>query len=131
MNLLPATIVSVEEADANGSATARFAVLGETISAAVDRGRRDTCARKQSDVWASVRAASNSSIPARRTRLHASVDITEPMGAETLAHLVEQGADLRCVVPSNVHTRRWRDGSPCDARSVSFMCSTTPANIVG
>jgi ABC-type sugar transport system ATPase subunit len=34
--------------------------------------------------------------------LHASVDITEPMGAETLAHLVEQGADLRCVVQSNV-----------------------------
>ena len=28
--------------------------------------------------------------------------MTEPMGAETLAHLVEQGADLRCVVPSNV-----------------------------
>ena len=33
--------------------------------------------------------------------LHASVDIVEPMGAETLAHLVEQGVDLRCVVQSN------------------------------
>ena len=45
--------------------------------------------------------------PGTTDALHATVDLTEPMGAETLAHLIEQGADMRCVVPEQ---RRARDG---------------------
>jgi multiple sugar transport system ATP-binding protein len=100
MNLLPATIVSVEEADTNGSATVRLAVLGETISAAVDPAVAKLA--PGSKVTVGIRPRSFEFVdPGSADALHASVDITEPMGAETLAHLTEGGADLRCVVPSN------------------------------
>src|SRR6202011_728871 len=101
MNLLPATLVEVGPQDSKGSVGARFAVLGETISADVNRGVADLA--KGSRVTLGIRPRSFEFVDAGVTdALHASVDITEPMGAETLAHLVEQGADLRCVVPSNV-----------------------------
>lgn len=100
MNLLPATIVSVEEADTNGSATVGLAVLGETISAAVDPAVATLA--PGSKVTVGIRPRSFEFVdPGSADALHASVDITEPMGAETLAHLTEGGADLRCVVPSN------------------------------
>jgi ABC-type sugar transport system ATPase subunit len=101
MNLLQATLADVGPNGANGSVTARFAVLGETISAVVDRGVAELASGSR--VTLGIRPRSFEFVDARTTdALHASVDITEPMGAETLAHLVEQGADLRCVVPSNV-----------------------------
>jgi len=101
MNLLQARLADVGPNGANGSITARFAVLGETISAVVDRGVAKL--ESGSRVTLGIRPRSFEFVDARTTdALHASVDITEPMGAETLAHLVEQGADLRCVVPSNV-----------------------------
>jgi multiple sugar transport system ATP-binding protein len=101
MNLLQATLADVGPRGSNGSVSARFAVLGETISAEVNRGVADLA--KGSRVTLGIRPRSFEFVDAGVTdALHASVDITEPMGAETLAHLVEQGADLRCVVQSNV-----------------------------
>lgn len=90
----------MEEADTNGSATVGLAVLGETISAAVDPAVAKLA--PGSKVTVGIRPRSFEFVdPGSADALHASVDITEPMGAETLAHLTEGGADLRCVVPSN------------------------------
>src|SRR5271168_2182839 len=101
MNLLQARLADVGPNGANGSITARFAVLGETISAVVDRGVAKL--ESGSRVTLGIRPRSFEFVdPGTTDALHASVDITEPMGAETLAHLIEQGADLRCVVQSNV-----------------------------
>jgi multiple sugar transport system ATP-binding protein len=101
MNLLAATLVNFGEKEPNGAVTARFAVLGETISAAVDRAA--AMLAPGSKVTLGIRPRSFEFVdPGSADALQASVDMTEPMGAETLAHLVEQGVDLRCVVPSNV-----------------------------
>jgi multiple sugar transport system ATP-binding protein len=101
MNLLSATLVGVGEKNADGAAPARFAVLGETISAAVDPTVGTLAAG--SKVTLGIRPRSFEFVdPGAPDALHANVDITEPMGAETLAHLVERGVDLRCVVQSNV-----------------------------
>jgi ABC-type sugar transport system ATPase subunit len=101
MNLLQATLADVGPSGSNGSVGARFAVLGETISAVVNRGVANIA--RGSRVTLGIRPRSFEFVDAGAAdALHASVDITEPMGAETLAHLVEQGADLRCVVPSNM-----------------------------
>jgi multiple sugar transport system ATP-binding protein len=100
MNLLPAMILSVGETNADGSVTVRLAVLGETISAAVDQAVAKLTPRSQ--VTVGIRPRSFEFVdPGSADALHATVDITEPMGAETLAHLIEDGADLRCVVPSS------------------------------
>jgi ABC-type sugar transport system ATPase subunit len=101
MNLLAATLADVRPKDSNGTANARFAVLGETISAVVNGSVADIA--KGSKVTLGIRPRSFEFVAGDAIdALHASVDIIEPMGAETLAHLVEQGADLRCVVQSNV-----------------------------
>ena len=101
MNLLEAVLAGVGAPDANGMATANFALLGETISASVDAGvARLPLGGK---VTLGIRPRSFEFV-AQETRdaLHASVDLVEPMGAEILVHLIEQGADLRCVVQNNV-----------------------------
>jgi multiple sugar transport system ATP-binding protein len=101
MNLLPATLADVGQRNSDAAVTARFAVLGETISAVVARGVANLA--KGSKVTLGIRPRSFEFVePSVTDALHASVDITEPMGAETLAHLIEQGADLRCVVQTNV-----------------------------
>jgi multiple sugar transport system ATP-binding protein len=101
MNLIPATIAEIGSKEPDTSVNAKFAVLGETISAVVNGEVANL--GKGSKVTLGIRPRSFEFVdPGTTDALHASVDITEPMGAETLAHLLEQGADLRCVVPSNV-----------------------------
>jgi multiple sugar transport system ATP-binding protein len=101
MNLLEATFVQAGPKDSSGFVTARFALLGETISASVNSGVADLA--PGSKVTLGIRPRSFEFVDrGTADTLHADVDITEPMGAETLAHLVEQGADLRCVVQSNI-----------------------------
>jgi ABC-type sugar transport system ATPase subunit len=113
MNLLVATLADVGPKDQNGTVNARFAVLGETISAVVNGAVADIA--KGSKVTLGIRPRSFEFVAGDATdALHASVDITEPMGAETLAHLVEQGADLRCVVQSN--------GAPTAGERVAVRC---------
>jgi multiple sugar transport system ATP-binding protein len=100
MNLLPAKLVDVGEKDGIGGIATRFSLLGETISAVVDHAVAKLA--PGSSVTLGIRPRSFEFVdPGSPDALHASVDITEPMGAETLAHLVEAGVDLRCVVPSN------------------------------
>jgi multiple sugar transport system ATP-binding protein len=113
MNLLAATLAEVGPRDPNGTVNARFAVLGETISAVVNGSVGDIA--KGSKVTLGIRPRSFEFVAKDATdALHASVDITEPMGAETLAHLVEQGADLRCVVQSK--------GAPAAGERVAVRC---------
>jgi multiple sugar transport system ATP-binding protein len=101
MNLLSATLADMEPVASNGSVNARFRVLGETISALVDGGVARLA--KGSGVTLGIRPRSFEFVnPGTTDALHATVDLTEPMGAETLAHLIEQGVDMRCVVQSNV-----------------------------
>jgi multiple sugar transport system ATP-binding protein len=101
MNLLAATLTEVGQKDSPGSVTARFALLGEIISASVSGEVANL--EPGSKVALGIRPRSFEFVDIGSTdALHASVDITEPMGAETLAHLTEQGSDLRCVVQSNV-----------------------------
>ena len=100
MNLIPATIVEIGSWEPDGSVNAKFAALEETISATVKGGVADLGAGGK--VTLGIRPRSFEFVDNGTTdALHASVDIVEPMGAETLAHLVEQGVDLRCVVQSN------------------------------
>ncbi len=101
MNLLDAVLSSVGAPDANGLASARFRLLGETISASVNRGVAKL--PPGGKVTLGIRPRSFEFVaPETSDALHASVDLIEPMGAEILAHLIEKGADLRCVVQNNV-----------------------------
>jgi multiple sugar transport system ATP-binding protein len=101
MNLLAATLIEFGQKDSARSVTARFALLGEVISASVSSEVANL--EPGSKVTLGIRPRSFEFVDiGTADALHASVDITEPMGAETLAHLVEGGVDLRCVVPSNV-----------------------------
>ena len=106
MNLIDATLVEATLGP-DGVAVALFRLLGETISGhvepAVVRLARD------SKVTLGVRPRSFEFVPlGTKDALHAVVDLIEPMGAEVLLHLMEQGADLRCVVP---HTTRVEVGA--------------------
>ena len=101
MNLLDATLVEAA-LSAEGGAIARFHLLGETISAQVEAAvaHLPTGAK----VTLGVRPRSFEFVGAGTPdALHATVDLIEPMGAEMLLHLVEHGADIRCVV---AHTQR-------------------------
>jgi ABC-type sugar transport system ATPase subunit len=101
MNLVPATLVSVAP-DASGAAVARLHLLGEDITARVEPAVRHLTAGGK--VTLGVRPRSFEFVPIGTTdALHAAVDLIEPMGAEILLHMVEHGAELRCVVP---HTTR-------------------------
>ena len=99
MNLIPALLSDVGPGASEGDANAKFSVLGETISAVVKPGVSRIA--KGGRVTLGIRPRSFEFVDAGSPEaLHASVDIIEPMGAETLTHLIEQGVDLRCVVPS-------------------------------
>jgi multiple sugar transport system ATP-binding protein len=101
MNLLSAVLSEVGSAGAAGTVTARFALLGETISATVNPGVAKIAPGAK--VTLGIRPRSFEFVDAGTLdALHASVDIVEPMGAEILAHLIEKGADMRCVVQNNV-----------------------------
>ena len=101
MNLLEAVLAGAGEPDANGMTNAHFALLGETISASVSAGVAKL--PPGGKVTLGIRPRSFEFVsPETNDALHASVDLVEPMGAEILAHLIEKGADLRCVVQNNV-----------------------------
>ena len=97
MNLIEATLTSIGAKSAGGGVTCGFRLLGETISASVNQGAAQIALN--SKVTLGVRPRSFEIVaPDAPDALHAVVDLIEPMGAESLVHLVEQGADLRCVV---------------------------------
>ncbi len=97
MNLLPAVLVETSK-HAGGFILARLSLLGETITAVVEPQVQRL--PPGASVTLGVRPRSFELVaPETRDALHAVVDLIEPMGAEMLLHLVEAGADLRCVVP--------------------------------
>jgi multiple sugar transport system ATP-binding protein len=97
MNLIEATLLHAAPG-ADGAVTARFHVLGEEFSAPVQPAVQRLAAG--SKVTLGVRPRSFVLEPSDAgDALHATVDLIEPMGAEMLLHLIEQGTDLRCVVP--------------------------------
>ena len=99
MNLMPATLTAVGQAEANDSVSARFSLLGESISARVNKGVASL--GPDAKVTLGIRPRSFEFANGAGTdALHASVDLIEPLGAEMLVHLLEQGVDMRCVVPS-------------------------------
>lgn len=102
MNLMPASVIDVGEPEPDASVSARFSLLGESISARVNQGV--AALGSGAKVTLGIRPRSFEFANGSGTdSLHASVDLIEPMGAETLAHLIEQGVDMRCVVPSATH----------------------------
>jgi ABC-type sugar transport system ATPase subunit len=112
MNQFPATLLGVSH-DADGTASARFHVLGEEVIAQVEPGVTRLSAG--STVTLGVRPRSFVlADPGSPNVLHATVDLIEPMGAEVLVHVMERGTDLRCVVP---HTTRVSVG-----QSVGLRC---------
>jgi ABC-type sugar transport system ATPase subunit len=107
MNLLGAELLGTEPAGGDGLVRARFRALGEEIAAAVVPGV--AALAPGAKVTLGIRPRSFDLRPGDTPGvLAAQVDILEPMGAETLAHLVEGGADLRCVFP---HTVRLQPGT--------------------
>jgi multiple sugar transport system ATP-binding protein len=124
MNLVEASLTSFDPADADGFVTGKFRVLGEDITALVNA--KVAGQAPGSKVTLGIRPRSFEFVdPHTKDALHAVVDIVEPMGAEVLAHLVEQGSDLRCVVS---HTQRLavgeRVGVRCKPRQLHVFDST-------
>jgi multiple sugar transport system ATP-binding protein len=102
MNLMPAALTAVGVRESDGSVSARFSLLGETISARVSGGV--AALERGAKVTLGIRPRSFEFANGSGTdSLHASVDLIEPMGAEMLVHLIEQGVDMRSVVPSTAH----------------------------
>jgi multiple sugar transport system ATP-binding protein len=98
MNLINAQLIGVDGPAPDGWVDARFQALGEEIKESVRGGVGKLPVGGK--VTLGVRPRSFEFVaPETANALHAVVDIVEPMGAETLAHLVEGGQDLRCVVP--------------------------------
>src|SRR5262249_21180671 len=101
MNLIPATLLGPAPG-ANGAW--RFRGGEQTATIAVERGLgrigEATAVRLGIRPRNSDRAAGGGD-----EGLAATVDLIEPMGAETLLHLIEQGQDLRVVVDARVEPR--------------------------
>ena len=108
MNLMQAVLIEAREPDSDGFVRARFSVLGENISARVNKGVATLGAGAKVTLGIRPRSFEFANGAGRQTPSMPRVDLIEPMGAEMLVHLVEQGADMRCVVPSAMRCFRWR-----------------------
>ena len=112
MNLVEAILQSAGEPAGEGRVNATFQLLGQSFAASVNAGIGKIAAN--SKVTLGVRPRSFEFAEAGLAgALRASVDLIEPMGAEVLAHLVEEKTDLRCVVP---HTTRLSVGQRVHVR---------------
>jgi multiple sugar transport system ATP-binding protein len=121
MNLIDATLLGTEGAP-NGQASCRFRLLDTEIVAPAERRVAELA--RASKVTVGIRPRSFELIPADAPgALPATVDIIEPMGAEVLAHLVQGGADLRCVVP---HTTKFAVGE-----RVGLRCKPGQLHVFG
>jgi len=111
MNLVEATLRAVTDG-ADGVAVGRFDLLGESFVAQVEAGVRRL--PPGGKVTLGIRPRSFLLAPPEgEDALRATLDLVEPMGAEMLLHLVQHGADLRCVVP---HTTRIAVGAAVGLR---------------
>jgi ABC-type sugar transport system ATPase subunit len=103
MNLIDAVLLGTDDAPAaDGQVMGRFQLLDSEILAQAEP--RVAGLAPDSKITVGIRPRSFELVdPDAAGALPATVDIVEPMGAEVLAHLVQGGADLRCVVS---HTTR-------------------------
>ena len=99
MNLIPATLIGPGEAGGW-----RFRIGGQTAQIVVDpavgrlgEGTAVTLGIRPRNIDLAVGGAEDG--------LAATVDLIEPMGAETLLHLLEEGQDLRVVVDARLEPR--------------------------
>jgi multiple sugar transport system ATP-binding protein len=98
MNLVEAVLIGCGLPGADGMVQAQFHLLGDTLTAPV--AAAVTRIADDAKVTLGVRPRGFEMVnPNTQGALHATIDIIEPMGAEILAHMVEAGTDLRCVVP--------------------------------
>jgi ABC-type sugar transport system ATPase subunit len=95
MNLVPATLVGPD-----GAGT-RFRTGTQEVTLPVDPAASRLPPGAAVTIGIRPRSFELAPAPAGNT-LAATVDIVEPMGAETLLHLMEDGQDLRAVVPRRV-----------------------------
>jgi ABC-type sugar transport system ATPase subunit len=98
MNLMPATLIEVGARHSPNFVQARFSLFGENLTARVNDGV--AALGQGAKVTLGIRPRSFEFANLGADVLHAAVDLIEPMGAEMLVHLIEQGVDIRCVVPS-------------------------------
>jgi ABC-type sugar transport system ATPase subunit len=101
MNLLPAVFIALEHRDGaqegSGTSRGRFRVGNDTIVLAVDPAIERL--PRESKVTLGIRPRSLELVPEPQAdALIAQVDLIEPMGAETLLHLVDGGLEFRTVV---------------------------------
>ncbi|MEQ8966751.1 MAG: ABC transporter ATP-binding protein [Azospirillaceae bacterium] len=94
MNLIPATVTGRE------GRRLRLDVAGQAIG--VEAGARAEGIADGASVTLGVRPRAFALTDETEDSLVARVDIVEPMGAETLLHLIEGDQDLRVVVPRTV-----------------------------
>jgi multiple sugar transport system ATP-binding protein len=100
MNLLPAVFVAPESCSAQddaGTAAGRFRIGNGIVVLAVDRAVEHL--PRECNVTLGIRPRSLELVPqAQADALSAQVDLIEPMGAETLLHLVDGALEFRIVV---------------------------------
>jgi multiple sugar transport system ATP-binding protein len=95
MNLIEATV------DAVSASEARFAAGAQTIVLPLAGADRQLAPGSEVTIGIRPRAFELAAEPEARS-LTATVDIIEPMGAETLLHLVADGRDMRAVVDRRI-----------------------------
>jgi multiple sugar transport system ATP-binding protein len=107
MNLVPAVFLAPESRNPPadlGAAAARFRVGQDTILLAVDRAVERL--PRDSNVTLGIRPRSLELVSQPQPdALGAQVDLIEPMGAETLLHLVDGGLEFRAVVDRRMAVR--------------------------
>lgn len=92
MNLLEATLVGHRDGKA------RFKVADQEVWLDTDRAVRGVAEGSQVTIGIRPRAYELAA-EGGADSFSAEVDIVEPMGAETLIHMIESGRDIRVVVP--------------------------------
>jgi len=96
MNLLDAVLLDYD------AGQARFKVADQEVSLAVEAATADLAVG--SDVTLGIRPRAYDVVSeSGADTFSATVDLIEPMGAETLVHMMESGRDVRVVVDRNSH----------------------------
>jgi multiple sugar transport system ATP-binding protein len=96
MNLMDAVLIDYDDGKA------RFKVADQEVSLDVEAATAELGIGSNVTLGIRPRAYDVVSESAADT-LSATVDLIEPMGAETLVHMMDQGRDVRVVVDRNVH----------------------------
>ena len=127
MNLLEATLVEVGQKDSARRVIARFALLGEIISASVSSGVAIS-SRETKSPWGFALAVSNSLTSARPTPCTRTSTSPNPWALKR--SLISSRKAPTCAVSCRAKSA-WRRaiGRVSGANQANFMCSTGPATL--